>query len=182
MLGEKYSNCAEFRLLGDRYFVAFSKGAAFQHFAEDAFARHYTVAHLVVDGAMRVAFFADLREFEQYVAGTQARAYGERFQIEPFYDQIFAERPVFNVDSCGFEAFNAFVGKEADLPMPVSGVRIAFDSPIGAQFDLGLLCLLGSFGMACANGFYRTHDVRTFLVVDMPCTTFGMPGANERSA
>lgn len=121
-----------FRLSGDRYFVAFSKGAAFQHFAEEAFAGHYAVAHLVVDGAMRVAFFADLREFKQYVAGTQARAYGERFQIESFYDQVLAERPVFNVGSCGLEVFYAFVGKEADLPMPVSGVRIAFDSPIGA--------------------------------------------------
>lgn len=90
--------------------------------------------------------------------------------------------PRFNVGSCGLEVFYAFVGKEADLPMPVSGVRIAFDSPVGAQFDLRLLCLLGSFGMACANGFYRAHDVRTFLVVDMPCTTFGLPGANERSA
>ena len=59
------------------YLVPFGNDAALQYFCENAFSRHNTVAHNLVDLAAAVALLPDLGYLQKHVAALQSRAHGQ---------------------------------------------------------------------------------------------------------
>ena len=61
------------RRRGDLHRVARPDDPARYHLGENTLPRHHAIAHLLVDRASRMAFFADLRDLELDVAADRVR-------------------------------------------------------------------------------------------------------------
>ena len=79
---------------------------------------------------MTVALFSDLRHPKQHFSDAEAGAQRKGSEIKAFDDQIFSECTEFNLSASGAEFFDLFIGKQAYLSVPISGMGIALDSPV----------------------------------------------------
>jgi hypothetical protein len=106
---------------------------------------------------MAVAFFTDLRHFEQRTAAAQQCSNGQAPEIEAFYHEVLAERTVIYLGAACTELLNTMKGQQADLPMPITRVRVAFDTPIFHEPGSGNACLLDASFITDAYRFNNTH-------------------------
>lgn len=58
-------------------------GTFFQNNRKNTFPGHDAVAHLLADGAVRMALFSDLRDFQQDIPNSEPGPNGKRVQRKP---------------------------------------------------------------------------------------------------
>ena len=93
---------------------------------------HDTVAGLLPDHTVVVAFLADLGHFQHRVSDGKPAGDGQAAEIEALHHQIFAERAVLHPDFLA-ELFDLFCTEQADLPVPVPTVGVVFHTPFHRQ-------------------------------------------------
>ena len=87
--------------------------AALEHDAENAFAWEDTIAREIVDGAPRVAYLADLRDFDNHVfADFDLGAHGHVHYVDAFGAEVLGEIAFFHIESHSLGALNGFPGKK----------------------------------------------------------------------
>ena len=106
------------------------------HNREDPLARHDAVANDIADFAGHMACLADLRHLElRFLSYFQPRADREFHDSDARCRYVFGEITGFQLDvrqSC-LHLIDALLGQQADLSMPIAGVRIPFDPVIDDQ-------------------------------------------------
>jgi len=108
-------------------------GAAVEHLREDALFRHDALAHGLVDRAAGVALLADLRELQNDVVAAEARAERQRAEVDARDDEVFPKGPVRHLRAARAKGFDLVEGQQRHLPVPVAGVGVVFDAPVGDE-------------------------------------------------
>ena len=80
-----------------------------------------------------MAFLADLCNPEHRCSGFQHAADRQAFQVDSFHQQVLSEIAVRNAAALSVEFRNAVPGQQADLPVPLSRVRVVLDPEIPDQ-------------------------------------------------
>ena len=107
---------------------------------------------------MAVAFFPDLRHFQQHIAAAQKRPDGKCTKVKPVDDEILAECAGHDVRAALIECLDLICAQQADLTMPPACVRIAVDAPIDREMSGMHIVLLNTLALACAHSDDFTHD------------------------
>ena len=116
---------------------------------------HDAVAHPVKDGAVAVAFFSDLGDFQNHSMAGKSGSHRHGAKIHPFHQQILPKGSVLCHPSFLVKRLHFLMGKQADLPMPVSGMGIPFDPKIFYEMPLRYRFFLRSLLFADTD---RSHD------------------------
>ena len=109
-----------------------------------------------------MAFLADLGHFQQDVAASKQRAYGQRRKINAFGDDILAEIAVRYRRAAAAEFFYFFQRQQTYLTVPRAAVGVAFNPPIHKTTDKGLRPLLRPLDLARTNSSYNSHTSLQF--------------------
>ena len=87
--------------------------AALEHDAENSFAWEDTIAREIVNGAPRVAHFANLRDLDNHVfADFDLGAHGHVHYVDAFGAEVLGEIAFFHIKSHSLGALNGFPGKK----------------------------------------------------------------------
>lgn len=87
--------------------------AALEQDAENAFTWEDTITREIVNGAPRVAHFADLRDLDNHVfADFDLGAHGHVHYVDAFGAEVLGEIAFFHIESHSLGALNGFPGKK----------------------------------------------------------------------
>ena len=104
--------------------------ALLQDLSKNAFPGHDAVPDSLVDGAVAVAFFSDLRHAKRHGSGPEDRSHREACKINALHQQVLSKIAVRHLSALLIEFLYLVVGKQAHLTMPFPGMRVMFDPEI----------------------------------------------------
>lgn len=114
-MGEKQCKVLFFLVLKDADCVAGGDLSSADDTGKNTFKRHYTSPREFLDSTAGMAFFADLRNFEQHVSYLYPGTNMKMMKPDPFSRDVFSIRAP-GQGSRLFILCITFQGKEADLP------------------------------------------------------------------
>ena len=134
-------------------------GTGNQYLGEDALNRHNALSHPLINLAVSVALFPNLRHFQHHILTFQNRPYREASKIQIFHYEIFSESAVHHLGASFVEFFNLVIGQEAHLAVPVPGVSVSPDPVtfLKSGFRYGVL-----FGSPSFTGADCPHPPRSY--------------------
>jgi len=104
--------------------------SAAKHPGEDPFFGHDAVSGLMVYGTAAVAFLANLGDFNQRLTNGNPAADRQGDQIDTLSGDVLGKRPGIDIQSQSAHFVDTLFSEQADLPVPVSGMGIAYDTEI----------------------------------------------------
>ena len=105
-----------------------------------------------------MAFLADLGNLQNnLITYLQTVAYIQRSQINTPGYNIFCKSSILESRQSLFDAINRLPGKQGNLPVPFSGMGIAFQTPIFTKCNLIQLFLDNSFFMTQTDCLNMCH-------------------------
>ena len=138
----------------------------FEHFCKYSLARHYTIPHTVIDGAVVMALFADLSEAKDSIAAPHDRPDRDIPEINTLKDEVFTEGAEGDICTFRAELLDLLEGKKADLAVPFARVGVTLDAPFGDQVSFGYLIFLRSFFIASAySKYFSCHDSTSVIML-----------------
>ena len=137
-------------------------------FCKNALSWHNAVTHSLINLTMTVAFFSNLCHLKYHISDMKSCSNRKRAKIKSLHDQIFTKCTIRNFCPFCTKFLNLFIGKQTDLTMPFSTVRISFNPPV--HFDHGFtnLMFFGSSLFTDADSLQSSH----FYVYPPICDIF----------
>jgi hypothetical protein len=128
-------------------------GAAFKNLYKDALSGHDTIPHLFVYGTAIMAFLANLGDFHQCVFSQfQSGAHRQFPEPDAFGGNVFGKITWIDVKTLRPNFGNAFYSQETDLPVPITGMGIIFQTVIIDKFSGSDICLFDAFFKTNGHG------------------------------
>ena len=138
--------------------IALADRATRKHSGEHAFPGHDAIAHAMVDRAVAVALFSDLRDLHAHVVAGKLGADGECLYVDALYDEVLAELAVDHFGAAGLEILDALERQQAYLAMPFARMGIADDPEIGFDGSRTHVGLLHALRLAYAYSLHSSHS------------------------
>ena len=104
-----------------------------------------------------MALLAYLGHLQQHVAAAQQRAHGQGAEVEAAHDEVLAEVAVDHVRALRAEGLYLVGGEQAHLAVPVPGVGVVLNAPVGDEFAHPDVALLYALFLAYTYGKYGSH-------------------------
>ena len=127
-----------------------------QNDGKDPLPRHDTISGLSADGAVGVAFLADLRHLTQSGADPEPCSHRKGGKLYSFTENVFRESPRIQRErNLLLQTIDAFFRQQTYLSVPVAGMRVARNAMMRTHQDTVNRMLLLAFSFTDA---YRTND------------------------
>jgi hypothetical protein len=126
-----------------------------KNFCKYPFFGHDAVSGPVEDGTFFMAFFSDLGDLHKgFFPQPHLLADFLGFPVNTGGGNVFSKIPEIEYKLSGTYGFDAFGRQKTELPVPVTGMGITFDTMVFHQFCLVDTVFGGAFFFADGNGNY----------------------------